>query len=151
MGSFLTKPAQGHVFHNVFHICGNLGGETEPLSPISPVRAPATVAQSVRVERSDPLTALKLPTSIEVSFDCHEGLWLVRTRHTHEGKADISTQRSSAQENTRFSRADGHEERSHRAETAPSKRAETPHGGRRALVSESGPRTGARRAGPPTA
>jgi hypothetical protein len=29
MGTFLRKPAQGHVFHNVFHICGNLGGQTE--------------------------------------------------------------------------------------------------------------------------
>lgn len=42
---FLTKPAQVHVFHNIFHICGNLGWETEGAS-LHSLKSLATVAQS---------------------------------------------------------------------------------------------------------
>lgn len=43
---FLKKPAQVHVFHNIFHICGNLGGETEGAFATFPEKSLATVAQS---------------------------------------------------------------------------------------------------------
>ena len=114
------------------------------------LRAPGTVAQSGGFG-SDPLTVQVAATTIEISSGGPEALGTLGPQKNDEGKAHISAQRPPSEEDPRLPRAHGNEERPDRFEAAPGQGPQAPHSCRRALIDAARPRTGARRAGPPSA